>query len=137
MKRLEKDRPSERGSAGTKAFLVIFALALAAHAGINFVPVAYDGESFKQEMQTAVVNGLATPHGIKPVDSVVARIKKAAHDCDVPDDALMDIKQVNGGVITAHVTYSKPVAMLPFGLYSYNYQFDYTAQPVGFLTKEN
>ena len=137
MKRLEKDRTSERGSAGTKAFLVILALALAAHAGLNFVPVAYDGESFKQEMQTAVVNGLATPRGIKPVDSVVARIKKAAHDYDVPDDALMDVKQVNGGVITAHVTYSKQVAMLSFGLFNYNYQFDYTAQPVGFLTKEN
>jgi len=137
MKRLEKDHTSERGSASTKAFLVIFVLALAAHAGFNYVPVAYDGESFKQEMQTAVVNGMALPHGVKPVDNVTARIKKAAHDNDVPDDAVMDVKQQGAGVVTAHVMYSKPVGILPFGLYNYTYQFDYTAQPVGFLTKEN
>ena len=136
MKRLKNDRMSERGGAGIKALLVITVLLLAAHAGFNYVPVAYDGESFKQEMQTAVVNGLALPHGAKPVDSIAARVKRAAADNGVPADALIEVKQA-GNIIQARVTYSKQIEMLPFGLYSYTYNFDYTATPTGFLMKDN
>jgi len=49
-------------------------LFLLAHAGFNYIPVAHDGKSFKQEMQTAVVQGLALPNGGKPVEATKARI---------------------------------------------------------------
>lgn len=136
MKRLERNRRSERGSAGMKAMFVILVLVLAANAGFNYVPVAYEGENFKQEMQTAVVNGLALPPGVKPVDNITGRIKRAAQDNDVPEDAFVEVKPV-GNVVQARVTYSKPVGILPFGLYNYTYQFDYTAKPAGYLMKEN
>src|SRR5215211_6777397 len=55
MKKLYKDRASERGSAGIKFLLVFLVIVVAANAGINYVPIAYQGASFKQEMDTAVV----------------------------------------------------------------------------------
>ena len=129
-------RHSERGSATTK-FLAVFAVLFAiGNAGVNYVPVAYEGENFKQEMQTAVVNGMALPPNVKPVDSVKARLSKAAVDNDLPKDMVMDVK-MNGQTLMAHVSYSKQVNLLPFGIYTYDYQFDHTAIPVGYLMKDS
>ena len=135
MKKLYIERPSERGGAAVKALLIGLALVLIANAGYNYVPVAYAGASFRQEMDTAVVKGLAAPGNLKPADVVKAHIQKAARDYEVPSDAVVEIKPA-GNMIQAHVAYSKKVSMLPFGLYSYSYEFNHTAQPVGYLTKE-
>ena len=97
--------------------------------------MAYAGASFRQEKDTAVVKGLAAPGPLKPADVVKAHIQRAARDYEVPSDAVVEIKPA-GNMIQAHVAYSKEVDMLPFGLYRYNYQFNHTAQPVGYLTKE-
>jgi hypothetical protein len=135
MKKLNNDRASERGSAGIKFLLVFLVLAMGANAGINYIPVAYQGASFKQEMDTAVVKGLAASGQIKPLDAVKASIKKASFDYDIPNDAFVEIKPVNG-VVEAHVVYSRAVNMLPFGIYKYDYNFDYLAKPTGYLLKQ-
>jgi hypothetical protein len=135
MKKLNSDRGSERGAAGIKALLIFLLLAVAANAGINYVPVAYQGASFKQEMDTAVVKGLAAAGRIQPVEVVQASIKKASFDYDIPAEAFVDIKPVNG-VVQAHVAYTRQINMLPFGLYKYNYNFDYLARPTGYLLKQ-
>ncbi len=135
MNNVKRDRTSESGSAGTK-FMAVFAVLLAfANAGFNYVPVAYEGESFKQEMQAAVVNGLAMPANVKPLESVKARIQKAAIDNDIPTDMILDVRQT-GPTITAHASYTKHVSLLPFGIYTYSYQFDHTATPTGYLLKD-
>ena len=127
---------NERGGAGVKLIIILVILFLTAHAGFNYVPVAYSAESFKSEMYTAVVQGLAMPgRGGSPVDAVKQRVMRAARANDVPEDAIMDVKQVNK-VVQAHVIYDKPVSILPFGIYTYNYHFDHTATPTGFLLKE-
>ncbi len=128
------DRRSERGSATIKAALVFVVIALAAHAGWNYVPVAYEGASLRQEMDTAVVKGLAASGRIKPLEVVQASIKKASRDYNIPEDAYVDVKQVSG-IIEAHVAYSRSVNMLPFGIYKYDYNFDYVARPQGYLLK--
>jgi hypothetical protein len=128
---------SQEGSAGMKFMFVLLILALVGNAGLNYVPVAYDGESFKSEMQTAVVNGMALPSSVqKPLDSVKKRLERAAADNNVPSDALLEVHQV-GGAIQAHASYSKEVGILPFGLYTYTYRFDHTATPTGFLLKDS
>jgi hypothetical protein len=135
MRKLNLERPSERGGAAAKALIIGVVLVLIANAGYNYVPVAYAGASFRQEMDTAVVKGLAAPGQLKPADVVKAHIQKAAKDYEIPSDAIVEIKP-SGNMIQAHVTYSKEVNMLPFGLYRYSYQFNHTATPVGYLTKE-
>ena len=135
MKKLNVDRTSERGSAGVKFLLIFIVLALVANAGFNYVPVAYNGASFRQEMDTAVVKALGSSGRLKPLDVVTASLQKATTDHNLPEDALIEIKPVNG-VVEAHVAYTTPVNMLPFGIYKYDYNFDYVAKPTGYLLKQ-
>lgn len=130
-----KNRLSERGSVRTKFLLTIVVLFLIGNAGVNFIPIAYQGESFKQEMQTAVVQGLANPVGAgKATEVVKTKLRRAALDNNLPADTFMDVKQ-NGNTIQAHVYYLKKIPIIPFGIYNYNYEFDHTATPTGFLSK--
>lgn len=131
-----KSRHSEKGSAKVKFALVLIALFLIGHAGYNFIPVAYEGQNFKQEMQTAVVQGMAVPPGMTMNDAVRARLQRAALHNQLPANTSIEVKQVNN-VIQAHVIYSRQVDLLPFGLFKYNYEFDHTATPTGFLLKES
>lgn len=135
MNSIAQDRDSERGSAGIKFVIILVALILFGNAGLNYIPVAYNAESLKTEMSTAVLQGLAISGKLNPVDNVKARIAKAIVTNDIPADAVVDVKQA-GNALTAHVTYTKEVHILPFGMYKYQYKFDHTATPTGFLLKQ-
>lgn len=130
------NRKSERGSAGVKFLAILAILFLIGHAAFNYIPTAYEAENFKQEMQTAVVQSVAMPAiGMPATEGVKIKLQKAALNNDLPSDALIEIKPVNN-VMQARVVYTKKINLLPFGLYSYNYRFDHTATPTGFLFKE-
>ncbi len=136
MEEVNKNRNSEQGSAYLKLILTILLLYSVAHAGYNYIPVAYEAENFKQDMQTAVVQAVAMPGANLTIkDTVKRKIKLAAGNNNVPPEAVIDIKQ-KGDTVQAHVVYTKKVEILPFGLYKYDYHFDNTATPTGFLFKE-
>ncbi len=135
MKKSVEKRISERGSAGTTFLIIAVVLGLIGHAGYQFIPVAYNGESLKQDLQTAVIQGVAVPGRGTPVDSIKQRIQTLIRSDEIPQNAFVEVKQINS-VIQARVAYTKPVPVLPFGIYTYNYQFDYTATPTGFLSKQ-
>ena len=135
MNNLLKNRESERGSAGVKFVMVVVALGLFINAGINYVPVRYEAESLKGDMETAVLQGIAMPGKINPIDNVKVRIQKAIVANNIPGDAFLEVKQA-GNAITARVVYSKDVNILPFGIFKYNYKFDQTVTPTGFLLKQ-
>ncbi len=128
-------RESERGGAAVKFLFILLAIILLANAGYNYIPVAYQGASFKEEMDSAVVKGMAATGRMKPMDIVANVLKKAAYDNQIPDDAFVEIKPA-GGFVQAHVIYSKKVSLLPFGMFDYNYEFEYVAVPSGYLLKE-
>ena len=125
---------NERGSAATKFLIIFVFIILLANAGYNYVPIAYNGAAFKQEMDTAVVKGLAASGQLKPVDVVTAHIRRAATDYRIPADAVIEVRP--GRAVSAYASYHQPINILPFGIYKYNYQFDYTATPTGYLLKE-
>ncbi len=130
-----KNHESEKGSAGVKFLFVLLFIVLVANAGFNYVPVAYSAESLKSDMGTAVLQGLALPGKMNPADNIKVRIQRAIQANGIPPEAVVDVKQM-GNMLTARVTYAKQVNILPFGIYKYNYVFDYTATPTGFLTKQ-
>lgn len=130
------DVSGEHGGAAVKFLCIALVIVMAANAGFNYIPVAYNGASFKQEMDTAVVKGLAASGQMKPMDIVTASVKRAAHEYSVPVDAFVEIKQENG-VVRAHVAYTKQVPILPFGIYDYAYQFNHRASPTGYLLKDD
>ncbi len=133
-KALNKNK-SEQGSAGIKLTAVLVGLFLLGYAGFNYVPIAYEGQSFKQEMQTAVVQGMAPIGGMTMTDTVKTKLQKAISSNNIPSNAIVQVTQT-GNSVQAHVAYTKPVQLLPFGIYKYNYNFDYTATPTGFLMKQ-
>ncbi len=130
-----KDQSSERGSAGVKLLVTALLLVLLANAGYNYIPVAYEGANLRQEMDTAVVKGLAASGQMKPLEVVRASVERAVRENNVPHDAFVEIKPA-GTVVQAHVVYTKDVPMLPFGLYKYKYNFNYLATPTGYLLKD-
>lgn len=135
MNNITRDRTSERGSAGVKFAITLVVILLVANAGYNYIPVAYEAESVKSEMSTAVLQGLATPGKLSPTDNVKARIQRAFAVNNVPENALLDVKMA-GSAVTARVAYTKQVGILPFGIYNYLYVFDHTATPSGFLLEQ-
>lgn len=126
---------SERGGAGVKMTIVLVVLFLVGYAAFNYIPIAYEGQNFKQEMQTAVVQGMAPIGGMTMTDTVKAKLQKALSSNNIPPDAIVQVTQT-GNSVQAHVAYTKQVQMLPFGMYKHNYNFDYTATPTGFLMKQ-
>lgn len=133
---LKEDRKAERGGASIRLMLFLLVLAVTINAGYNYIPTAYQGENFKQEMQTAVIQVTAMPSTtISPPDMLKAKLVKLATENQLPP-SMIDVRQVNN-VLTAHVRYSKDINIVPFGIYNYHYDFDHTVTPSGFLLKSN
>lgn len=130
-----KNRNAEHGGAGAKLLVALAILILIANAGFNFIPVAYQAENFKQEMHTAVVQGISLPstHG-QPADIVRFKISNAVRTNELPYDTFVEVKEKNN-ILTARVYYVKKVPLLPFGAYEYEYIFDHSVTPSGFLTQ--
>ena len=129
------DRRGERGEGKVKLIIVLVILFLAGWAGYNFIPVAYQGQAYKQEMDAAVLQSMALPTvSGNPVEWTRQRLVRLGPEYGVPQDAVFDVKLMpNTNAVEANVKFKRSVALLPF--YTYEYEFDYTAKPVGFLTK--
>ncbi|HEY8562661.1 MAG TPA: hypothetical protein VIL74_19945 [Pyrinomonadaceae bacterium] len=112
---------------------VAVVLFLFANAGYHWIPIAYAGENLKQDMQTAVLQGLSGS-GKSPIELVKKKILASATSNNIPEDVFVEVKTSKDS-ITAHVVYTQEVPLLPFGIYNYEYEFDYTATPTGFLTE--
>ena len=125
---------SERGGASVKFLLVLIILFLIINAGYNYIPVAYEAQDFKQEMDTSVVQALALPGNVDALGTTKSRIQRAAVANNLPPNTFIEVKQINN-VFQARAYYLKQVKLLPFGLYDYTYTFDHTAAPTGFLAK--
>ena len=132
----KQKKDKERGSAGIKLLLVLVVIILIANAGYHYIPAAYDSESFKQDMGTAVIQGITMPTTAgKPVEIVKRKLNAAALSNNLPSDAYINVAEKNN-VITARVYYVKKIPIVPFGIYDYDYVFDHTATPNGFLTEQ-
>lgn len=133
-KAVQKSDP-EHGGAGVKFLIALCIVILVGNAALNYVPVAYDAGNFKQEMDTTVVQALALPGKLNPVDVIKNRLTKAAKEDNIPADMFLEVKPI-GNIMQARVVYTKQVAILPFGVWDYDYHFDHTATPQGFLAKD-
>lgn len=134
MKNQIVQRHAERGGASVKFLIIFTAIILIARAGYNYIPVAYEAQDLRQEMDTAVVQAMALNNNQDAVGFTKTKIQHVLIANDIPPNAFVEVKQTNN-LCRARVAYQQQVELLPFGLYSYTYNFDHTALPSGFLAK--
>ena len=128
MKSLKQLHRDERGGARLKliAFLIVFAIII--YAGYLYIPVSIDAYYFRDIMQNMV--NQAAAQGSDP-NWVKDQLTKNAPDYHVPPDATIQAG-VQDKRVQVHVQFKRPIVT---PIYTYNYEFDYTAQSTTFLTK--
>ena len=119
---------SERGGARLKliVFLAIFAVIF--YGGYLYIPVAVDAYYYKDIMHNMV--NQAAAQGSDPV-WLKTQLVKNGPDYHVPPDATITVG-VQDKRMQARVQYTRPIVT---PIYTYNYEFDYTAASTTFLTK--
>jgi hypothetical protein len=120
-------RRSERGGAHLKLILFIAVVLAVGYAGYMYIPVAVDAYYFKDAMQNKV--NLAAAQGYDTA-WVADQVSKSKAEFHVPDDAVITPTQ-NEQRVQCRVQFSRPIS---FPGFTYNYDFDYTAQSTSFLT---
>jgi len=125
---------NQKGSAVAKFVIVLFVLILVSYAGYNYISALYESQALESEMQTAVLQGSAQT-GQKAIDIPKARIERVVKEYNLPQDTYIEVKVVNN-LVQARVYYKKKVSLLPFGIWDYEYVFDKTITPTGYLTKQ-
>lgn len=118
---------SERGGAQLKLIIFVAVVAIVAYAAYMYIPVAVDAYYFKDAMQNKV--NLAAAQGYDAA-WVAEQVSKSKGEFHVPDDAVITPSQ-NEGRMQCRVQFSRPIS---FPGFTYNYDFDYTAQSNSFLT---
>jgi len=118
---------NEQGGSKIYALVGIVGLFLLGHAAWNYVPAAYQIESFRSEIHNTILQVSASPHGTnEPLsDKLKKRLRIVANENGVPANALIEVSEA-GNKLKAHVRYTRQIDLLPFGFYRYQYQFDNT-----------
>ena len=118
----------ERGGARLKliAFLAVFAVII--YAGILYIPVAIDSYYYKDIMQNMVNQAAAQGSDANWVKS---QLLKNGPDYHVPADATITAN-IQDKRVEARVKFVRPIVT---PVYTFNYEFDHTAQSTTFLTK--
>ncbi|HEV7397042.1 MAG TPA: hypothetical protein VGN86_11070 [Pyrinomonadaceae bacterium] len=120
-------RPSERGGARLKFFIVLAIIGSTAYAGYLYLPVQFDALRFKDFMQHEA--DVAATQGYQ-VTWVSEQVKKNLSEYNVPADAVITPGTQDHRVFV-RVQYTRPIE---FPGYTYQFEFDHTASSTDFLT---
>ncbi len=110
-----------------KLVIALAIIAVVGYAGYMYVPVAVDAYYFKDAMQNKVNLAAAQGYDSSWLSEQLAKSKSEYH---VPDDAVISPSQKDGRM-EVRVQFTRPIS---FPGFTYNYDFDYTAQSTQFLT---
>jgi hypothetical protein len=123
-------RHGERGAARLKFIVVLAVVVLVAYMGVQYVPVAFQAYQFKKVMDD---NTEMASAGGKSVEWLKSQIRASANDYSVPPDSLKITEPVvRDGRIEVTAQFTRPVNILPF--WTYNYNFEHTAKSSTFFT---
>lgn len=123
-------RESEQGSSTTKFVLVLIALLLVAYGGFNYVVLTYQCSHFKEKMQEIITQAYSLPNNktLNDPEAIRQKIRSIGDYDGVPADAVINVIKKPSGT-EAQVTFARDTNLLPFNMYKYKYQFDFTAKP--------
>jgi hypothetical protein len=127
MRPMNSMRNKELGGARLKLVIALAIIAVVGYTGYLYVPVAVDAYYFKDSMQNKVNLAAAQGHDTAWLSDQISKSKSEFH---VPDDAVITPAQKDGR-LEVRVQFTRPI---PTPLFTYNYNFDHTAQSTSFLT---
>ncbi len=116
------------GGARLKLVVFIIVFGLIVYAGYLYIPVAVDAYYFKDVMQNMVNQASAQGSSTSWVRD---QLVKSEPDYHVPPEAVIT-PSVEDKRMSVRVQFIRPIS---FPGYTYNYEFDHTAQSTTFLTK--
>jgi hypothetical protein len=120
-------RPHERGGARLKFIVFVVIVVAVAYSGYLYIPVQFDAYRVKDLMQGEVDRATALGY---PVTRIAEDLKKKLPEYNVPADAIITPSQQQNRFYL-RVQYTRPIE---FPGYTYNFEFDHTAQSTDFLT---
>ena len=123
-------RNNEAGGARAKFIIFLVGVIIMAYAGYLYIPVTIDAYYYRDYMQTRVdLAALQNNDG----GWVKEQLTKPAalSEYHVPEDAVVTTERKDGRM-EARVQFTRPIST---PLYTYDYEFDYTAKSATFLTK--
>ena len=120
-------RAAELGGARLKFIIVMLIIGSIGYAGYLYVPVQIDAWRYQDLMRHDC--DVAVTQGYKP-SWVSDQLVKSAAEYNVPADAVIT-PGAQDNRITVRVQFTRPIE---FPGYTYQYEFDYTAQSTAFLT---
>jgi hypothetical protein len=133
---IKESRHHELGEGSFKIIVFLVVVLLGGFAASQYVPVAYNAASLKQEMQTIVDQSSAVPAAREnQAGWVEKKLTQVAPTYGVPADAQIIVQNSGDAGITASVNFTAPVSLLPFGIYTYPYEFKHTTKTSAMLTK--
>jgi len=119
---------NQTGGARLKLVIALAIIAVVGYAGYLYIPVAVDAYYFKDAMQNKVNLGAAQGFDESWLTDQVSKSKAEFH---VPDNAQITPGKQKDGRLEVRVQFSRPIST---PLFTYNYEFDHTAQSTTFLT---
>ena len=124
---MKKDHSNERGGASIKFLIVMAVVGCFVYAGYQYIPVAYQAYTFKDLMQHYA--DVAAALG-KPATWAGEQLQKSEAEYEIPSTAVIT-PGAQSERIEVRVQYTRPIE---FPGYTYQYEFDYTAKSVAFIT---
>ena len=118
---------NEQGGARLKFIIFIAVFGLILYVGYMYIPVAIDAYYFKDVMQNKV--DLAAAQGFDG-NWVREQLAKSGSEYHVPPEAVI-LPSTKENRVVVRVQFTRPIA---FPGYTWNYEFDHTAQSGAFLT---
>jgi hypothetical protein len=124
---MKKDHSNERGGASIKFLIVMAVVGCLVYAGYQYIPVAYQAYTFKDLMQHYA--DVAAAQG-KPATWAGEQLLKSEAEYEIPTTAVIT-PAAQSERIEVRVQYTRPI---DFPGYTYQYEFDYTAKSVAFIS---
>ncbi len=119
---------NEQGGARLKFVIFIAVFAAILYVGYMYIPVAIDAYYFKDIMQNKV--DMAVAQGFDG-NWVKEQLTKSGPDYHVPAEAVIT-PFTKEGRVAVRVQFIRPIS---FPGYTYNYEFDHTAQSTSFFSR--
>ena len=124
---MKKDHSNERGGASIKFLIVMAVVGCCAYAGYKYIPIRYQAYQFQDLIQHYA--DVAAGQG-KPATWAAEQLQKSEAEYEIPSNAAIT-PVAQSERIEVRVQYTQPIE---FPGYTYQYEFDYTAKSVAFIS---